>query len=75
MKLEIREKITGRSFTAYVEAWDVNNDGNYHLCYLIGHETFVSFHCEYIIYNNNDFNKKFEVVNSTIFRPIDNGFY
>ena len=62
MKLQVRDRKTGEKLTAIPQALDLNFDGRYVLRYIIGIENYQGFHFDHACYDNDEFNKRYEVV-------------
>ena len=60
--MRIKNRNSGRIYDCFTQAVDVNFDGNYILRYNIGIENFQGFISIYLIYDNDIFNKMFEVI-------------
>ena len=60
--MRIKNRNSGRIYDCFTQAVDVNFDGNYILRYNIGIENFQGFNSVYLIYDNDTFNKMFEVI-------------
>ena len=60
--MRIKNRNSGRIYDCFTQAVDVNFDGNYILRYNIGIENYQGFNSVYFIYDNDTFNKMFEVI-------------
>ena len=60
--MRIKNRNSGRIYDCFTQAVDVNFDGNYILRYNIGIENYLGFNSVYFIYDNDTFNKMFEVI-------------
>lgn len=60
--LTVKEKASGRNYTAYVQAVDLNYRGEYVLRYIIGIQGHTEFSFLRAVYSNDEFNRDYEVV-------------
>ena len=60
--MKVRERKTGRTYTAYVQSVDVNFNGNYTMRYIIGIQGYTEFSFIEAIYTNEEFNERYEVI-------------
>ena len=60
--LRIRDRKTGEEYTAYPQAVDLNYNGKYVLRYIIGIQGHSEFHFIHAIYDNDEFNSKYQVI-------------
>ena len=60
--MKIKNRTTGKKYACIIQAVDVNFDGNYALRYNIGIENYQGFNSIHCIYDNDTFNKMYEVI-------------
>ena len=60
--MKIKNRITGKKYACIIQSVDLNFDGNYALRYNIGIENYQGFNSIHCIYDNETFNKMYEVI-------------
>lgn len=60
--LQVKEKKTGRTYEVMVQAVDLNQDGHYVMRYNIGHANYTEWIFCHCIYDNDEFNNRFVVI-------------
>lgn len=60
--MKVRERKTGRTYTAYVQSVDLNFNGRYVMRYVIGIQGYTEFTFIHAIYGNDEFNEMYEVM-------------
>lgn len=60
--LTVRNRQTGRTYTAYTQSVDINFNGKYSLRYVIGIQGYTEFSFVEAIYDNDEFNERYEVI-------------
>ena len=60
--MKIKNRNTGKTYDCIAQAIDLNFDGNYSLRYNIGIENYQGFNSIHCIYDNDTFNKMYEVI-------------
>ena len=60
--MKIKNRNTGKTYECFTQAVDINFDGNYTLRYNIGIENYQGFNSINCIYDNDIFNKMYEVI-------------
>lgn len=58
----VKDRKTGAKYDAFVQSVDVNFNGRYVLRYIIGIEGYNEFTFLDAIYDNDEFNEKYEVI-------------
>lgn len=62
--MKVRNKETNKTYDCIVQAVDLNFSGHYYMRYNIGIENYQGFHSIHCIYDNEEFNKTYEVIES-----------
>ena len=60
--MKVKNRETEKIYDCIVQAVDVNHSGEYSLCYNIGIENYQGFNSIHCIYDNDAFNKMYEVI-------------
>ena len=61
--IRVKDKKTGKTYDCIVQAVDINFTGKYSLRYNIGIENYQGFHSIHCIYDNEEFNNMYIVIN------------
>lgn len=59
--IKIRDRITGETYDAFVQAVDINFNGHYVMRWNIGIQGHHEWHFICAVYDNDEFNKKYSV--------------
>lgn len=62
MRLIVKDRETNETYDALVQSVDLNFNGKYILRYVIGIQGHNEFHFLHCVYDNDDFNKRYEVI-------------
>ena len=62
MRLIVKDRKTNETYDALVQSVDLNFNGKYILRYSIGIQGHNEFHFLHCGYDNDDFNKRYEVI-------------
>ena len=60
--MKVKDKKTNKLYDCIVQSVELNFDGNYYMRYNIGIQNYQGFHNIHCIYNNEEFNKTYEVI-------------
>ena len=60
--IKIKDRKTGKIYDCFPQIVDINFDGNYSLRYNIGINGYNEWSFIHAIYDNDEFNKKYEVI-------------
>ena len=60
--MKIKDRNNGKTYDCFTQAVNLNFDGNYALRYNIGIENYQGFNSIHCIYDNDTFNKMYEVI-------------
>ena len=60
--MKIKNRNTGKRYDCLIQSLDLNFNGNYVLRYNIGIENYQGFNSIHCIYDNDTFNKIYEVI-------------
>lgn len=60
--MKVRDRKTGRTYTAFVQSVDLNFNGRYVMRYVIGIQGYTEFTFIHAIYGNDEFNEMYEVI-------------